>query len=167
MSIEVAAALLAEHSTFTWNKARTRIRCNATDCDAVMDAHDGESGAAAAFPWHQSDLLPVSAEAILAEHSAYGWNKDGTRIRCNGCRTVMGADGGTGALLAFARHQAEQLPEAVAAEPLSEQETVPVDEPDIPEEVAGETEEEDEEASSVPTVRRNTKLLGETIAALK
>lgn len=60
-----------------------------------------------------------AAAVVLAGHATYTWNKAGTRIRCNGdaCGTVLEAPGGEeDAILVFARHQAEQLPEPAAPE---------------------------------------------------
>jgi hypothetical protein len=53
-----AAGILSEHSSFTWNKSRTRIRCNSAGCAAVLDAADGEPDAVTAFATHQAEQLP-------------------------------------------------------------------------------------------------------------
>lgn len=55
-----AARVLAEHATYTWNKAGTRIRCNGDSCGVILDAPDGPEGitAAPAFALHQAELLP-------------------------------------------------------------------------------------------------------------
>lgn len=50
---------LTRHSSYTWNKSRTRIRCNNTECAAVLDTPDGEPSAVMAFALHQVDQLPV------------------------------------------------------------------------------------------------------------
>lgn len=55
-----ATAVLAAHATYTWNKARTRIRCNGDSCGVILEAPDGPDGltAAPAFALHQAGLLP-------------------------------------------------------------------------------------------------------------
>lgn len=60
-----AADVLTRHSSYTWNKSRTRIRCNDTDCAAVLDTPDGEPSAVMAFALHQVDQLPEPATLEL------------------------------------------------------------------------------------------------------
>jgi hypothetical protein len=84
-----------------------------------------------------------AAAVVLAGHATYAWNKSATRIRCNGdaCGTVLETPGGEeDAVLVFARHQAEQLPEPVVPEmviaPVTVVEPVaaaPTETPDTPE----------------------------------
>jgi hypothetical protein len=55
-----AAAVLAEHATYTWNKAGTRIRCNGDSCGVILEALDGPEGitAVTVFARHQAEQLP-------------------------------------------------------------------------------------------------------------
>lgn len=130
-----------------------------------------------------------AAAVVLAGHATYAWNKAGTRIRCNGqeCGTVLEAPGEDAAVLAFARHQAEQLPEPApavppvpAAVPAEEPATVPApaagpvpeaatDESptDTEPQPAGEPMEAAVAEKAAPKIRRDTKALQATIAELK
>lgn len=58
-AVEIVAGILAEHSTFAWNRATTRIRCSAEGCGAVMDA-SGDTDAIIMFARHQAQQLPVA-----------------------------------------------------------------------------------------------------------
>lgn len=135
-----------------------------------------------------------AAAVVLAGHSSYAWNKAGTRIRCNGeqCGKVLEAPGGDdGAILAFARHQAEQLPEPVIAQAPAaasaapeEAPAAPASEPAEPEQSAPDVvvedpttepdpepsgepmETADEETAKAPKIRRDTKALAATIAEI-
>ncbi|MET4143859.1 hypothetical protein [Arthrobacter sp. UYCo732] len=135
-----------------------------------------------------------AAAVVLAGHATYTWNKSATRIRCDGagCGTIVDADNEDVAIILFARHQAEQLPEpqvpsvavlpapdpvrdvpdipeTIAPEPVTPTDD-PQHEPDLPElEPAGEPMETAVETlPEVPTkVRRDTKALTATIAVLK
>jgi hypothetical protein len=133
-----------------------------------------------------------AAAIVLAGHAAYTWNKAGTRVRCNGqgCGTVLEAPGGEDdAVLAFARHQAEQLPEpapavppvpaAVASDepaaPDPATDATPVTEAAVTDESpadpepqpAGEPMEAAVAEKPAPKIRRDTKALQATIAELK
>ncbi|QOT19576.1 hypothetical protein [Paenarthrobacter sp. YJN-5] len=59
--IDAAAAALAGHSSYAWNKAGTRIRCNGEGCADILDVPAGpDSGdAVAAFARHQAEQLPA------------------------------------------------------------------------------------------------------------
>lgn len=136
-----------------------------------------------------------AAAVVLAGHATYTRNKAGTRIRCNGeeCGTVLETpDGEEDAVLVFARHQAEQLPEPVIvevpaaavlpaaqeepaapeAEPAGPEQPAPdvvVEEPvtDPTPEPAGESMEAAvEEPTKAPKIRRDTKALTATIAEI-
>lgn len=72
-----AAAVLAVHTGFLWNKAGTRIRCTAEACATVLDvpAGPGTGDAALAYARHQaeqlSDPFDINAEPDVpapAEH---------------------------------------------------------------------------------------------------
>lgn len=121
------------------------------------------------------------AAAVLAVHTGFVWNKAGTRIRCTAeaCAVVLDVPAGPGtgdAALAYARHQAEQLPEpfdvraepdapaaAEVLEPVSPPEPTSVEPEPKPIEPAGEpVETEDKPAKT----RRDTKALQTTIAEL-
>jgi hypothetical protein len=128
-----------------------------------------------------------AAAVVLAGHATYTWNKAGTRIRCNGeeCRAIFEAPGGGGgAVLAFARHQAEHLPTPVLPEAripdpvvVSEEpgtpETPAITEPTVelepanpvPDEQIGEHLETEVEEKITKT-RRDTKALAATIAEI-
>lgn len=54
-----AAEALIRHSSYIWNKSRTRIKCQGEDCAAVLDAAGGDSSAIAAFAGHQAEQLPL------------------------------------------------------------------------------------------------------------
>lgn len=134
-----------------------------------------------------------AAAVVLAGHASFTWNKSGTRIRCNGedCAAVLEAPGGEdGAVLAFARHQAEQLPEPVIvqapaavlpparaeaaavseAEPAEPEQSGPdVDEPTTepdPKPAGVHMETAVEEPATAPKIRRDTKALQATIAEI-
>jgi outer membrane biosynthesis protein TonB len=135
-----------------------------------------------------------AAAVVLAGHATYAWNKAGTRIRCNGqeCGTVLEAPGGEEeAVLAFARHQAEQLPEpaplvlpavtpaeepieartipAPTVEPVIEPEPSPKPAPELEPDPqpAGEPMATDvAEPVTTPKIRRDTKALQATIAEI-
>jgi hypothetical protein len=133
-----------------------------------------------------------AAAVVLAGHATYTWNKAGTRIRCNGeeCGTILEAAGGDdGAVLAFARHQAEQLPEpvmdpmasvaaAAAVEPeaqehqtTNESAAEPEPAPAAVDLIAPDPEPSGErmetmETTSAPKIRRDTKALAATIAEI-
>jgi hypothetical protein len=137
-----------------------------------------------------------AAAVVLAGHAAYTWNKAGTRIRCNGeeCGTVLEAPGGEGdAVLVFARHQAEQLPEpeprevlivpaaTAEPEPTAGSDVEPDVEPEpVPDVVADAVALEPDpepagepmdtalaDTAKAPKIRRDTKALQATIAELK
>lgn len=132
------------------------------------------------------DFIDAAAVA-LAGHATYTLNKAGTRIRCNGeeCGTVLEAPGGEeDAVLVFARHQAKQLPEPVAAQAPAVVLPAPEAEPAEPEpaaddvaaeesttepdpEPSGEPMEPAVEEKPAPKSRRDTKALGATIAGIK
>lgn len=54
-----AADVLIRHSSYIWNKSRTRIRCQGDGCATVLDAPDGDANAIAVFAGHQADQLPL------------------------------------------------------------------------------------------------------------
>lgn len=56
--IDAAAAVLAGHASYTWNKAGTRIRCTGDACGTVLESPEGEDGAVAVFARHQAEQLP-------------------------------------------------------------------------------------------------------------
>lgn len=56
--IDAAAAVLAGHASYTWNKSGTRIRCNGDACGTVLESPEGEDGAVAVFARHQAEQLP-------------------------------------------------------------------------------------------------------------
>jgi hypothetical protein len=136
-----------------------------------------------------------AAAVVLAGHASFTWNKSATRIRCNGeeCGTVLEAPGGEDeAVLVFARHQAEQLPEPLIvqapaavvppardeahtvseAEPAEPEQSAPgaaVDEPITepdPEPSGEPMETAVEEPATAPKIRRDTKALQATIAEI-
>jgi type IV secretory pathway VirB10-like protein len=118
-----------------------------------------------------------NAAEALAAHATFTWNKAGTRIRCNGetCADIMDVPGGADdAVVVFARHQADKLPNLPDPEPERETEApvtrdapeaVPTEESAPAPEPAGEPVEtaEDQPAKT----RRDTKALQSTIAELK
>lgn len=141
-----------------------------------------------------------AAEA-LAGHPGYKWNKAETRIRCIGesCEDILDVPGGPDsgdAVAAFARHQADHLPDVediyvpdpepepqpatsapeAAPEPPSDPENNPEPEGDQDtEEPAGDTVEQalSEAALAVadqataPKIRRDTKALTATLEEIK
>lgn len=133
------------------------------------------------------EFVEAAAE-VLAGHATYAWNKSATRIRCNGaaCGTVLEAPGDAeAAIILFARHQAEQLPEPpILPHPVTESVApVPVDAPtitDVPENPASapdraEVQPEPDgepmdtvaaEVTTAPKIRRDTKALTATIAEI-
>lgn len=54
-----AAEALIRHSSYVWNKSRTRIKCKGDDCATVLDAPDGDASAIAVFAGHQAEQLPL------------------------------------------------------------------------------------------------------------
>lgn len=67
--IDAAAVVLASHSSYAWNKAGTRIRCNGQECADILDVPAGpDSGdAVAAFARHQAEQLPAHASLHVPE----------------------------------------------------------------------------------------------------
>ncbi|WP_422759197.1 hypothetical protein [Paenarthrobacter sp. C1] len=59
--IDAAAEVLAGHSSYAWNKAGTRIRCNGEGCADILEVPAGpDSGdAVATFARHQAEQLPA------------------------------------------------------------------------------------------------------------
>ncbi len=126
------------------------------------------------------------AAAVLALHTGFVWNKAGTRIRCTAeaCAVVLDVPSGPGtgdAALAYARHQAEQLPDpfdihaepdapAAAEDPEPAAEPEPEAEPQSDQSAPAETKPAGEpvETEDKPAkTRRDTKALQATIAELK
>lgn len=60
--VDAAAVVLADHASYAWNKSVTGIRCNGSDCGAVLDVPGGEDAAITAFARHQAEQLPRPAE---------------------------------------------------------------------------------------------------------
>lgn len=134
------------------------------------------------------EFVEAAAE-VLAGHATYAWNKSATRIRCNGaaCGTVLEAPGDEeAAIILFARHQAEQLPEPpILPRPVTEPVALPVEAltitgvpenpasaPDLADaevqpEPEGEPMDTDvDEVTTAPKIRRDTKALAATIAEI-
>ncbi|WP_427019340.1 hypothetical protein ACQCSX_22550 (plasmid) [Pseudarthrobacter sp. P1] len=63
--LEVNASVLAEHSSYAWNKAVTRVRCNAPGCGTVLEAASTDE-AVLVFARHQAQQLPVPAPSAEA-----------------------------------------------------------------------------------------------------
>ena len=120
------------------------------------------------------------AAAVLGVHTGFVWNKAGTRIRCTAeaCAAILDVPAGPGtgdATLAYARHQAEQLPEPfdidVPEEPATDEAPAPTEpaaaqpEPEpVPEPDPEPIDPAGDPVETAPKIRRDTKALTATIA---
>lgn len=121
------------------------------------------------------DFVDAAAE-VLAGHATYIWNSSRTRIRCQGagCAVILDAPDDEEATLAFARHQAEQLPPPSAENPAlhSIQSAPPHHVVEATPDTSN-TEDSNGETmatavtETVPKIRRDTKALAAIIAEIK
>ncbi|HEX9088083.1 MAG TPA: hypothetical protein VF867_11205 [Arthrobacter sp.] len=164
-AVEIVAGILAEHSTFAWNRASTRIRCGADGCGAVMDA-SGDADAIIMFARHQAQQLPAAAAVAVpsapapepAEPPAVepATEPDSPEPDPEGhpLETALSEP-----VLIEAEEGAEEPPAAVP------EATVPKEAAEAPAETAQAGPAAD--ATAPKKARRDTKALGATIAELK
>ncbi|ACL42222.1 hypothetical protein Achl_4271 (plasmid) [Pseudarthrobacter chlorophenolicus A6] len=148
MYIDDATAVLTEHSTYTWNKAGTRIRCNGDTCGTILEAPDGPAGvgAVSVFARHQAEQLPKPAITETADTAGEESEASDTTA-------------------SEARGDDPELAESVSDGPEHTTEHEPAG--DTMEQALSEAAIARADDQTAPKVRRDTKALTATIAEIK